>query len=315
MITTVTMNAALDKAYFMTDEIKNGTVMRVSKSRTTAGGKGLNVARVIALCGAKVQATGLVGGYNGQQLEHLLEQDGIPHSFGYVNGETRCCINILDPGYGSTEYLEPGFTVSPEEEKQFMDRLPQIIQDSDVVTISGSIPRGVSSDVYGKIISLAKGMGKKVILDSSGDTLKAGLRACPDMVKPNRDEMEQLFGEKLDSMEAVIACAEKIQAMGIPHVVVSLGGDGALLVCREGCYRAVIPRLEVVNTVGCGDSMVAGFAVGLARGWPLPQRIRYAVAVSTANALTQATGSFRPADLEALLPQVRVERLPGGRQP
>lgn len=76
------------------------------------------------------------------------------------------------------------------------------------------------------------------------------------MVKPNRDEMEQLFGEKLDSMEAVIACAEKIQAMGIPHVVVSLGGDGALLVCREGCYRAVIPRLEVVNTVGCGDSMV-----------------------------------------------------------
>ena len=158
MITTVTMNAALDKAYFMTDEIKNGTVMRVSKSRTTAGGKGLNVARVIALCGAKVQATGLVGGYNGQQLEHLLEQDGIPHSFGYVNGETRCCINILDPGYGSTEYLEPGFTVSPEEEKQFMDRLPQIIQDSDVVTISGSIPRGVSSDVYGKIISLAKGM-------------------------------------------------------------------------------------------------------------------------------------------------------------
>ena len=91
--------------------------------------------------------------------------------------------------------------------------------------------------------SLAKGMGKKVILDSrQGDTLKAGLRACPDMVKPNRDEMEQLFGEKLDSKVAVIACAEKIQAMGIPHVVVSLGGDGALLVCREGCYRAVIPQ-------------------------------------------------------------------------
>lgn len=82
-------------------------------------------------------------------------------------------------------------------------------------------------------------------------------------MKPNRDEMEQLFGEKLDSMEAVIACAEKIQAMGIPHVVVSLGGDGALLVCREGCYRAVIPRLEVVNTVGCGDSMVGAFAVAL----------------------------------------------------
>ena len=309
MITTVTMNAALDKAYFMTDEIKNGTVMRVSKIRTTAGGKGLNVARVIALCGAKVQATGLVGGYNGQQLEHLLEQDGIPHSFGYVNGETRCCINILDPGYGSTEYLEPGFTVSPEEEKQFMDRLPQIIQDSDVVTISGSIPRGVSSDVYGKIISLAKGMGKKVILDSSGDTLKAGLRACPDMVKPNRDEMEQLFGEKLDSMEVVIACAEKIQAMGIPHVVVSLGGDGALLVCREGCYRAVIPRLEVVNTVGCGDSMVGAFAVALEKNYPPEKALKYAASVATANALSPNTGDFEPKMAGILMEQITVEKL------
>ena len=223
MITTVTMNAALDKAYFMADKIVNGTVMRVSGSCTTAGGKGLNVARIVALCGAKVQATGLVGGYNGQQLEYLLEKDGIPHRFGYVNGETRCCINILDPGYGSTEYLEPGFTVSTEEEKQFMDRLPQIIQDSDVVTISGSIPRGMSTDVYGKIISLAKSMGKKVILDSSGDTLKSGLAACPDMVKPNRDEMEQLFGEQLEDMDAVIACAEKIRDMDVPYVVVSLG--------------------------------------------------------------------------------------------
>ena len=114
MITTSTMNAALDKAYFMTDEIKNGTVMRVSKSRTTAGGKGLNVARVIALCGAKVQATGLVGGYNGQQLEHLLEQDGIPHSFGYVNGETRCYYEHSGSGLrfhrisGAGLYCQPG---------------------------------------------------------------------------------------------------------------------------------------------------------------------------------------------------------------
>ena len=140
MITTVTMNAALDKAYFMEKAIENGTVMRVSRCHTTAGGKGLNVARAIAICGGQVQATGLVGGFNGQYLESLLDQDKIPHQFGHVAGETRSCINILDPGYGSTEYLEPGFTVSPEEEQEFMERFPDIIRDSDVVTISGRLP-------------------------------------------------------------------------------------------------------------------------------------------------------------------------------
>ena len=310
MITTVTMNAALDKAYFMADKIVNGTVMRVSKSRTTARRQGTECGP--GHCPVRGKGAGPPAWWavtTGSSWSICWSRTGIPHSFGYVNGETRCCINILDPGYGSTEYLEPGFTVSPEEEEQFMDRLPQIIQDSDVVTISGSIPRGVNSDVYGKIISLAKGMGKKVILDSSGDTLKAGLRACPDMVKPNRDEMEQLFGEKLDSMEAVIACAEKIQAMGIPHVVVSLGGDGALLVCREGCYRAVIPRLEVVNTVGCGDSMVGAFAVALEKNYPPEKALKYAASVATANALSPNTGDFEPKMAGILMEQITVEKL------
>lgn len=121
--------------------------------------------------------------------------------------------------------------------------------------------------------------------------------------------MEQLFGEKLDSMEAVIACAEKIQAMGIPHVVVSLGGDGALLVCREGCYRAVIPRLEVVNTVGCGDSMVGAFAVALEKNYPPEKALKYAASVATANALSPNTGDFEPKMAGILMEQITVEKL------
>ena len=127
MITTVTMNAALDKAYFMNHVIENGTVMRVQECRTTAGGKGLNVARAASICGADVQATGLVGGFNGQYLESLLDKDEIPHQFGHVKGETRSYINILDEGYGSTEYLEPGFEVAPEEEQDFMKKFPVLI--------------------------------------------------------------------------------------------------------------------------------------------------------------------------------------------
>ena len=158
MITTVTMNASLDKAYFMDEKIENGTVMRVRESRTSAGGKGVNVARVIKICGQEVQATGLVGGFNGKQLEALMEQDEIRHAFIHADGETRCCINILDSEYGSTEYLEPGFKVSEKEKQEFLREFPEIIKNSSVVTISGSIPRGLPKDIYATMITIAKSM-------------------------------------------------------------------------------------------------------------------------------------------------------------
>ena len=172
MITTVTMNASIDKAYFMDHTIENGTVMRVARCRNSAGGKGLNVARTIKLCGEKVQATGITGGFNGQYLESMLARDGIAYHFGHMEGETRCCINILDEGYGSTEYLEPGCEISAEEEVKFMEQLPEIVKDSEIVTISGSVPRGMGKDIYAKIITKLKEAGKKVILDTSGVLLK-----------------------------------------------------------------------------------------------------------------------------------------------
>lgn len=309
MITTVTMNASLDKAYFMKNEIENGTVMRVASDHTTAGGKGVNVARVVSLCGEKVQATGLVGGFNGQQLESLLEKDGIPHRFGYVAGETRCCINILDPKYGSTEYLEPGFTVSVEEEQKFMKLFPEIIRDSGTVTISGSIPRGMKKDIYGKMITVAKAAGKTVILDSSGDTLREGIKACPTLVKPNQDEIRQLFDVDINNIQDVIQYAKKIGEMGIPYVVVSLGKDGALLVCEEGVLQGRPPRINAVNTVGCGDSMVGAFAVALERTYSPKEALKYAVSVATANALSPDTGNFDPEQLERIMEQTAVEKI------
>lgn len=309
MITTVTMNAALDKAYFMKEKIKNGTVMRVDHCRTSAGGKGLNVARVISLCGAKVQATGLVGGFNGQYLESLLEKDGIAYCFSHVAGETRCCINILDEGYGSTEYLEPGFEVSEEEEEEFMRIFPDIIRDSDVVTISGSIPQGVKKDIYGRMITLAKDMGKAVLLDTSGEILREAIGSCPTLVKPNQDEIEQLFGAKIHDMRDVIRYAGKIRDMGVAYVVISLGKDGALLVCEDGVYHGKPPKVEVVNTVGCGDSMIGAFAVAFERGYAAEESLRYAVAVSASNAMSPNTGDIDREQCEELLGQVVIERL------
>lgn len=309
MITTITLNASIDKAYYMDGCIENGRVMRVSEVRNTAGGKGLNVARVIKLCGEDVLASGLAGGFNGAYLEKLLDQDGIPHAFIHIEGETRSCINILDEAFGSTEYLEPGCLVSREEEKRFLQGFPGIIEKSAVVTISGSVPKGVSKDIYKRMIGIAKDAGKQVILDTSGELLKTGLEGCPTVVKPNRDEMEQLFGTKIQGLEDVLENAEKIRMAGIPYVVVSLGGDGALMLCGEGAFHAKAPKVRVLNTVGCGDSMVGALASAFHRKYGPQEALQYAVAVASANAMSPETGNFDPAVERELFPQIQVQKI------
>lgn len=311
MITTITLNASIDKAYYMDRAIENGTVMRVGDVRNSAGGKGLNVARVIRLCHGDVLASGLVGGYNGSYLEKLLENDGIRHDFDHIQGETRSCINILDGEFGSTEYLEPGCAVTKEEEERFLKRFPKIIGDSSVVTLSGSVPRGVETDIYQKLITAAKREGKQVILDTSGELLERGILACPTVVKPNREEMEMLFHTKIHGMEDVIVHAKKIFDQGIPYVVISLGGDGALMVCGDGVFQGKPPKVDVVNTVGCGDSMVGALAVALERRQKPGEALRFAVAVATANALSPHTGDFKPEVCEEIVDKVQIVKING----
>lgn len=306
MITTVTMNASIDKAYHITGAVNPGTVMRVSECQNSAGGKGLNVARVISLCGVPVNAAGIVGGYNGEYLLELLSQDGISNEFFRAKGETRSCINILAEDYSSTEFLEPGFTVSEEEQRDFLEYFGNVIQMGSIVTISGSVPKGFPTDIYGRLIQIAKDANKTVMLDTSGSYLKAGLAAKPDFVKPNREELEDLFGCKLDTMEDVIDSGKRLHQMGIRYVVISLGADGALLVCDDGCFHGKPAKIKAVNTVGCGDSMVAAFAAALEMKKEPKECLAYSVAVSAANALSMRTGYFEESDLKTILDGVTV---------
>lgn len=295
MITTITLNVAVDKAYVI-GKLTDHTVMRVNRCTNTAGGKGLNVAKVVHLCGEEVQATGFVGGFNGAYVEDMLKKQNIPSRFVHVQGETRSCINVLDEDGGSTEFLEPGEPIRPEEVQEFLDQFDDIIADSSVVTISGSVPKGVDVTMYAKLIEKIKAQGKKVVLDTSGALLKESIKACPTMVKPNTDEIEDLLGIKVNNHKDLVEGAKKLHEMGIPVVVVSLGGDGAFVVSDEGVFRGQPPKIEVVNTVGCGDSMTAAFAVAFARGLSVQEALRYAIAVSAANAMTMETGSFREGD-------------------
>lgn len=309
MITTVTLNTSIDKAYYMEGAIQNGTVMRVDSCRNTAGGKGLNVARTIKLCGEKVLATGFAGGYNGAYLESMLTEDNINHNFIHTKSETRSCINILDRGYGSTEYLEPGCEVTEEEEAEFIKNFKSTIHNSNVITISGSVPKGLSADIYSKLVRQAREEEKLVILDTSGELLKNGLKAKPTMVKPNQDEIEMLFATRIVCLDDMIYYAKKIYEIGIPYVVISLGGDGALLVCDDGIYHGRPPMVNVVNTVGCGDSLVGAFAVALERNYEPHKALSFAVAVATANALSPNTGYFDKDQYETIIKKMIVEKL------
>lgn len=309
MIATVTMNASIDKLY-MIDSLLPFEVMRVQQVNNTAGGKGLNVSRVAALAGEPVIAAGMIGGFNGQLFESLITEPNITPAFTRVAGETRCCINVRDSKTNhSTELLEPGTLVSEQELEQFLTDYEKTVATADVIAISGSMPKGAPVDFYAKLVTIAKDAGKQVIVDTSGAALAASVAAKPTMIKPNTDEIQQLLAVDIHSREELIQAAVQLHESGIAIVVVSLGKEGSLVACSEGVFMGVTPDIPVVNTVGCGDSMVAGFAVGLSRGYSIEETIRFATAISTANALTMETGSFRQADLERLLTQVEAIQL------
>ncbi len=309
MISTVTLNVSIDKAYKIKGSVESGKVIRVLECNNTAGGKGLNVSRVISICGEEILATGFVGGHSGALVEELLEKDNIKNQFTHVKSETRNCINILDENNVSTEFLEKGFPVSENELKKFIDDFDKIIDNSNIITISGSVPQGVPTDIYYKLIKMIKSKNKKVILDASGELLKEGIKALPTMIKPNSEEMENLLGISINNRDEVINSAIKLYESGIELVVVSLGKDGALLVCKDGIYHGKPPKIDVINTVGCGDSMVAAFAVAMERGYSNMESLKYAVSISAANAMTFSTGNINLEDVDNIFENVTIEKL------
>jgi tagatose 6-phosphate kinase len=309
MILTVTLNAAIDKRYVV-EGVQIGEVNRVKECAYTPGGKGLNVSKPAAIDGADIVATGFVGGHAGAYIEDSLEPFGIKSAFYHLEAESRSCINIWDTeNKVQTEFLEPGFTVSEQDFVGFMEKFVELVERADVVTMSGSVPKGLDGTAYQKMVKVVKAAGKKVILDTSGKLLEMGIDACPTMIKPNIDEIRMLTGKSCDNMEDIIEAAEEIHHRGVDIVAVSLGKEGSFLVNSEGVYQAKVPKINAVNTVGCGDSMIAGFAIGLSEGLSAEDLLRKASAISAAAALREETGFFVKEDMERIYPQVQIIKL------
>lgn len=309
MILTVTLNAAIDKRYVV-EEVRTGEVNRVKECVYTPGGKGLNVSKPAAIYGAEVTATGFVGGHAGHYIEDALEPFGIKSAFYHMEAESRSCINIWDEkNQLQTEFLEPGFTVTEADFERFLEHFQGLAADADVVTISGSVPKGLDGTAYQRMVKLVREAGKPVILDTSGKLLEQGIKAVPTMIKPNLDEIRMLTGKDCTDPDEILDAAKVLHGRGIEIVTVSLGGEGALVVSGEGAYRARVPRIHAVNTVGCGDSMTAGFALGLSEGLSIRETLQKASAVSAAAAMREETGFFVKEDMERLLPQIEITAL------
>lgn len=308
-ITSVTLNAAVDKTYYLPQVVK-GTVMRAHEVITAAGGKGINVARVLRQLGHEdVAATGFVGGYNGSFIEQQVREQGVEPAFVHVDGESRLCLNIIDrTDNSSTEVLEPGPAIPESALAQMKQELVRLAAGSRLVTMSGSLPAGVPPGFYAELARIARDAGAEVLLDSSGEALSLGLAGGPAFIKPNEDEIGPLLQHVGKQAGELAEGIQALMAQGIPYVAVTLGADGALVGVRGELFRVSIPAIQVVNTVGSGDSFVAGFAYGYARGWESRHCLIHAAAAGCANALNPMTGHVKLVDHERIAKEVKVEQ-------
>lgn len=299
MITTITLNPAVDK----TVEIENfeaGAVNRVKSVRLDAGGKGINVSKVIMSLMGKSKAVGVLGGTSGCFIKDYLERAGIENEFLFINGETRTNLKIIDRiRKTNTDINEPG----PRLEVKDIERLKQMIfkniHESSILVFSGSVPENVDKEIYAKWIKAAKEVGAKTILDADGELLKQGIEAGPFLIKPNIQELERIYGEKLlDNTQVESFARSLINNYGIEMIVVSLGAKGAMFLNKECSILAEGMKVEVKSTVGAGDSMVAALAYSIDMGYDFEKSVKLAIASGTANVMTTGT---QPADLATII--------------
>lgn len=308
MILTITANPSIDIQYPI-DSFATKTVNRSPETHKTAGGKGINVTKVIHYAGYDVLATGFLGGANGEWIKKQLHKQSISEQFFPIEGETRNCIAIIHDGK-QTEILEAGPHVENVAQQMFLHEYTKILSSNiSVVVASGSLPKGCDAHYYGRMIQLADEFGCKFLLDTSGNVLKESIQYKPYMIKPNEEELEQLVGKKIHSEEDTIDAMTEIHQQGIPLIVVSRGKNGALAMYENRIFKVTIPTVTVVNPVGSGDSTVAGIAIGLQEKWPIEKTLRYACTLGTANAVEKETGFVRKETIEQIFSETSVEEL------
>ena len=287
MIYTVTFNPAIDYTVTLS-ALQPGALNRNLTEEYLFGGKGINVSGVLRNLGVESVALGFVAGFTGKGLEKGLQQQGICTRFVHTAGMTR--INVKIKAAEETEINGIGPQITKADMDQLYDRLDQL-QPGDTLVLSGSIPGCLADDTYEKIMAHLQGRNIRMVVDASGKLLVNVLKYRPFLIKPNNYELGEIFGEVPVTDAEIITCAQKLQQMGAVNVLVSMAGDGALLLDEKGTvHRIGCPKGTVVNSVAAGDSMVAGFLAGFMQSADYSYALKLGTAAGSATAFSMGLG-------------------------
>lgn len=318
-VLTITLNPAIDQTIPL-PELIPGEVHRATGYTSTAGGKGVGVSIILAALGVETTATGWLGSNNDGLFVAAFQKSGIRDAMVRLPGDTRTNIKLVDDKAGaSTDINLAGLQLDAEErskaERVLAERVEAIVQPGDWAELGGSLPPGFNADTWLRLARLLVDKGVHVVVDVAGSVLGEILRRWKDevsttvgpvMIKPNRSELAELVGHPLPTTEAVIEAAEKLRADGVQRVVVSLGGDGAIIIGPEGRWSATPPKVHVATTVGAGDTLVAGTMAGLIKGAPFPDAAISGMACAAARIQQIAFGLPPLSEVDALASQIQI---------
>ena len=286
MIYTVTLNPALDYDIYM-DSFQETELNFSKEVNIRAGGKGINVSKVLSNLGIESEALGFTAGFTGDFIKRDLEKQKIKTDFVELDGNTRINVKINNSGK-ETEIAGLSPDIIPEAKKLLLEKIKHL-KDGDMIILSGSIPKSLGKNIYKEISEMLDNKNVKIVLDTRGDLISENMHGN-FLIKPNIKELEEMFGEKLDTMEKIIEKGRNFLKKGIENIIVSMGGKGAVFINKEEAYFAKAPEGQLINSVGSGDSMVAGFIAGIESGKTLGDSFRLAVAAGSATAYSYGLG-------------------------
>jgi len=311
MIYTVTFNPSLDYIVSV-KEFSTGTINRTVKEQIFPGGKGMNVSMVLKNLGYESTALGFLAGFTGDSIKRLLEEKGVKADFIFVKeGLSRINVKLRSVSAADSEYAGETFAlkeeteingqgpkISPEDVKNLYAKL-DMMQDGDILVLAGSIPSSMPESAYQDILQYLLGKDIKVVVDATKDLLKNVLPYHPFLIKPNHHELGELFGVELVNRKDVVPYTKELQQQGARNVLVSMADKGAVLVTEDGVvYETAAPKGNVKNSVGAGDSMVAGFLAGYVEKGDYAEAFKMGVCTGSASAFSEEFATYK--DVEAL---------------
>lgn len=303
MIYTCTLNPSVDYVVHVKD-FHLGEINRMSFDGKYPGGKGINVSRVLKRAGVESEALGFIGGFTGSFVEGILKDEDIPTNFIKVNGDSR--INIKLKTETETEINGLGPEITDDQFGQLVKQV-ESLQNGDILVLAGSIPSSLPSNLYTKLSNLAKKQGAKVVVDVSGKVLLDIVEQGPFFIKPNHHELGELFDVTIETPEEAIPYGQKLLELGAENVAISMAGKGALLITKDAIYQASVPKGTVKNSVGAGDSLVAGFLAAFIQKGDIVEAFRTGVASGSATAFSLELCTYE--DVQRLIPEVEIKRI------